>query len=155
MDIKNPNMIDTLDALIAKWRTDATEIDLHHPDKDAAKITNLHQDYITIKAIHNRLVKQNENKLKRTKHILWQYFRGDIADPEELKEHDLEPIQKRINKTDVDQYVNSHERVLNLQWKIDNHKEIVSYCDSVLKALSDRGWLIKHVIDWAKLEIGA
>jgi hypothetical protein len=143
----------TIDFLLQEWAKDAV-IDETEPARELAKTSSLHAKYLNILTHHNLIVKKlmsDYNKLKRLK---WEYYNGDLNNPEDLKEYGLEPIQKKILRPDIPVYIDSDDQLNNILLKKVLHQEIVDSCTSIIKEINNRTWQLKSMMDWEKFTSG-
>jgi hypothetical protein len=143
----------TIDALLAEWSTDSVMDELE-PGKELIRIPNLHSKYLSVMAHHDLIVKKlmvDYNKLKKVK---WEYYSGDLNNPEDLEAYGFEPLMKKILRQDIPTYIESDEQLNKILMKKIVHQEIVDVCSSILKELNSRTWQLKSFIDWTKYNGG-
>jgi len=95
------------------------------------------------------------DKLEREKARLyksrWSYYMGHA--PEE--EYKKSPLREKIQKADINKYIDADPLMLEMSARIDRQKVLVRYLEDVIKAIKDRQFSIKAAIDWQKFQSGA
>jgi len=135
-----------------QWTIDC-EIDETELSKEAVKIPQLHNKYLiffhderlrlrTLRYDHNRLIRQKKD-----------YFGGRMS-AEEMESLDLEPFQLKLLKADIDIYIEADDDIINSSKIIAVVEEKVGYLESIVKSLSNRGFIIKNAIDWKRFTEG-
>jgi hypothetical protein len=82
-----------------------------------------------------------------------EYFSGSM-DEEELKTRGWKPNPLKILRNDLDKYIQSDKEIINLSLKIAYHEERANYLESIVRQISNRNFIIKNMIDWAKFQAG-
>ena len=135
-----------------QWTIDC-EIDETELSKEAVKIPQLHNKYLiffhderlrlrTLRYDHNRLIRQKKD-----------YFGGRMS-AEEMEALDWEPFQLKLLKADIDIYIEADDDIINSSKIIAVVEEKVGYLESIVKSLSNRGFIIKNAIDWKRFTEG-
>jgi len=138
----------TLDTLSEMWSKDSV-IDLTEPARELAKIPSLHSKYLQILSYHNLLIKKITSEYNKKKSIKFQYYNGDLNDPDELSKHGFsEPQRKKILKQDIQIYLDGDDDLINLLLKKSLHQEIVDYTTSILKEINNRTYQVNNIIRW-------
>lgn len=143
----------TIDSLTEMWAKDAV-LDETEPGKELLKIPQLHSKYITIMSHHKLIVKKLASEYSKLKIVKWEYFSGDLNNPEDLQKHNLEPFRKKVLRQDLGNYLDSDTDLNNILIKKILHQEIVDICESILKELHSRTFQIKSFIEWSKFTQG-
>lgn len=138
----------TIDNLMEMWSKDAS-VDLTEPARELAKISSLHAKYLNILSHHNLIIKKLNSDYTKKKAIMFQFYSGDLNDPEELTKHGFtEPMRKKILRQDVSIYLDGDEQLINILLKKALHQEIVDYCSSILKEINNRTFQLNNIIKW-------
>ena len=138
----------TLDTLSEMWSKDAS-IDLTEPARELVNIPSLHAKYLQILSHHNLITKKLTADYNKQKSILFQYFSGDLNDPEELEKYGFnEPMRKKILRQDIPIHLDGDQQLINLMLKKAIHQEIVDSCEKILKEISSRTYQIGNIIKW-------
>ena len=115
----------TIDILMDMWSKDA-QVDLTEPARELAKISSLHAKYLNILSHHNLIIKKLNSDYTKKKSIMFQYYSGDLNDPEELEKYGFnEPMRKKILRQDIPIYLDGDEQLINILLKKSLHQEIV------------------------------
>ena len=99
---------------------------------------------------HNLLVKKISAEYNTRRKIKWEYFSGDLNNPEDLAKYGLEPMLKKVLRADLQHYLDSDIELNNILLKKVMHEEIVDFCKSVLKELNNRTFQIKSYMEWER-----
>ena len=145
--------VSVIDELVDMWNVDSVMSDTEL-DHDSQRAASLHSKYLSILAHHNLHVKMLSVQYKELKLVKWQYFRGELNNPEDLKEHNLPPMTFKILKTDVDIWVDADKELNKLLLKKAFHEEIVGACKEIIKMIHNRQWQIKNTIEHRKFIAG-
>ena len=143
----------SIDFVMEEWSKDSV-IDETEPGRELIKISKLHSKYLMIMSHHNLLVKKYTIEYNRLKKLRWEYYSGDLNNPEDLEVLGLEPWLKKTLRQDIPMYIDSDQLLNNTLLKRTVHQEIVDVCQSILKELQNRTWQLKSFIDWEKLNCG-
>lgn len=145
----------TIDILMDMWSKDA-QVDLTEPARELAKISSLHAKYLNILSHHNLIIKKLNSDYTKKKSIMFQYYSGDLNDPEELEKYGFnEPMRKKILRQDIPIYLDGDEQLINILLKKSLHQEIVDYCSSIIKEINNRTFQLNNIIKWEIFTSGA
>ena len=139
----------TIDALTEEWIKDAGW-DETDPHKAVANIPKLHSKYLRITTHHNLIVKKLQAEYNTRRKIKWDYYNGDLNNPEDLERYGLEPMTKKVMRADLQHWLDSDTELNNIMLKKVMHEEIVDFCKSVLKELNNRTFQLKSYMDWER-----
>jgi hypothetical protein len=142
-----------IDDLMEMWSTDS-KVDETEPSRELAKISSLHAKYLRILTHHNLVSKKLQSDYTIRKKIKWEYYNGDLNNPEDLETYKLQPLLKKIMRQDIPIYLDSDPDLNNLLMKKVLHQEIVDFCSSVLKEINNRTWQLRSFIEWEKYTSG-
>lgn len=142
-----------IEDLMEMWSKDS-HIDETEPAREMIKTPNLHAKYLRIMTHHNLIVKKLMSDYHKRKKIKWEYYCGDLNNPEDLETYKLEPMVKKVLRADIPMYLDSDKELNDILLKKIMHEEIVEFCKTVLKELNNRTWQLKSVIDWEKFTSG-
>lgn len=119
--------------------------------------TNLAKEALETPTVYGRVlrIRTNESmvqrslnyKLKKMYIDKREYYLGR-ADPQVYKE---KPFDLKILKSEVDTYVEADSEIIDLTTRIELQEEKISYLDNALKQISNRGFMIKHAIDFQRM----
>lgn len=142
-----------IEALMGEWEKDC-KVDSTEPGKELLNIPMLHGKYLNIMTVHNLLAKKMSYKYNTMKQIKFEYYAGNLNNPEDLAKYNLEPFLQKISKPRIPEYLDSDEELNTLLLKKLAHEEIVDYCKSVLKELNNRTFQIRGYLDYVKFTHG-
>lgn len=138
-----------IDALTEEWINDAA-YDETEPQKAMANIPKLHAKYLRIMTHHNLIVKKMQADYNWRRKIKWEYYSGDLNNPEDLEKYGLEPMLKKVLRADLQHYLDSDFELNNILLKKVMNEEIVDFCKNVLKELNNRTWQLRSYMDWER-----
>lgn len=143
-----------IDALMEEWSKDAP-IDETEPSRELAKVPNLHSKYLRIMTHHNLVVKKLMYEYHKMRKIKWEYYNGDLNNPEDLEHYGLDPNPKKILRADIPTYLDSDKELNDILLKKVIHEEIVEFCKTVLKEINNRTWQLRTIADWERFVGGS
>lgn len=135
------------------WEDDA-EISITDLSGEAARTPKLHHKYYMVyvqESLKKRKLESERQELIRDKS---EYYRDEM-DIEDVKARGWKPLQKKIMKAEVKQYVDTDKDVVDLTLKIATLDEKVMFLESIIKQINSRNFLIKSIIDFEKFKVGA
>jgi hypothetical protein len=118
-------------------------------DTESLRIPQLHNKYLKHLYSEKLMLKKLRNDMGELTRIKYEYYTGKL-DETTLKERGWEPFQLRVLKNDVDMYLEGDKDMNRLKGRIQLQEERVDYIESTVKAIANRGWLIRNAIDWKK-----
>ena len=142
-----------IDDLMEEWSKDAA-IDETEPGRETAKIPNLHAKYLRILTHHNLIVKKLMSDYNKLRRIKFEYYSGDLNNPEDLEKYNLEPMSKKLLKQEIPTYLDSDIDLNSILIKKVVHEEVVEFCKTVLKEISNRTWQLGNIIKWEQFAGG-
>lgn len=134
-------------ALTEEWHKDCP-IDRTEPSKELARIPQLHSKYLGILTHHNLIVRKLTKEYEELKALKLKYYSGDLNNEEDLKKYNLEPFPKKVYKFDMSTYISGDPDLNNIKLKIDLHQEIVNFCTTTLKEISNRTYQLNNIVKW-------
>lgn len=146
----------TIDQLTDMWDKDSV-IDKSDPNRELANVPILHSRYAKILLNHNLIIDKLTIDYNELKIIKLKYYTGKLNNKEDLEKYNLEPIEDRYHRFEKNELAAQldADRDLNIiRSKINIHKKIVDYCQSVLKEINNRTWQLRSMLDWIKYEDG-
>jgi hypothetical protein len=138
--------------IVNEWERDA-KMDNTELGTESLRIPLLHHKYFKIlssEALQLRNLERSYKQLHRTK---FEYYTG-VLSQEELKEYGWEPWGLKILKGDLSLYIESDPDLQQLDAKIDIQKQKLTFVESIVKTVVNRGFLIKNAIDWERFKNG-
>lgn len=144
----------TLENLMDEWKKDSI-IDNTEPGKELLLISGLRSKYLRILSCHNLLVQNCEKEYRKLKRIKWEYYSGDLNNPDDLKAYGWEPWTKRTLRNDIGMYLDSDDDLNKILMKKAVNKEIADCCTDIIKELHSRTFQLKTFVEWHKFTNGA
>lgn len=145
--------VSNIDDLMREWSGDS-KIDQTEPGNELLRISSLHSKYLNIMTHHNLVVKKLMIDYNKAKKLKFEYYSGDLNNPEDLAKYNLPPMVKRILRTDISMYLDSDKDLNDILIKKVLNQEIVDFCISVLRELNSRTYQLRGYIDYAKFTSG-
>ena len=139
------NLDEVVDIWIADSKVDETEL-----SRESLKTPLLHAKYLKMYSEEAVKLKSLYVKRKRIQNTLNAYYKGDLNNPEDLKEIDREPWSRKVLRQEVQEYVDADEDMVKINIRIGYQEEIVSALKEIIKAINTRGFAIKNAIDFLK-----
>ena len=139
-----------IEDIISSWREDC-KLDDTELDIEALKIPNLHAKYLKLLAENRVKLRALRIKQKQLNQTLYDYYKGDLNNPEDLAIINRDPWPKTVLKQDMSMYVDSDNDMVKMNSKIAMQEEIVGVCEEILKSVNNRGFQIKNAIEWRRL----
>lgn len=147
-------MIQTLDELHNEWERDS-DVDKTEIGDELIKIPRLHAKYLRILSYHNSQSKELGISFIKAKKIRYEYYQGDLNNPDDLAKYGFEPMVKRILKSDIPLYIESDPTLLLISRKKIIHDEIISATTAILKELNSRTFQLKTYVEYEKFINGS
>jgi hypothetical protein len=141
-----------IDDIMESWAVDA-RIDDSELGKESLKIPQLHHKYFKMFSAEGLLLKKLEYEYKTLYKLKYEYYMG-VLDEDTLRNKEWDPNPLRILKQDLPTYIDSDTDIQSIQIKIDIQKQKLSFLESVIKTITNRGFLIKNAIDWERFKVG-
>ena len=141
-----------LDEIYEHWGKDS-EIDSTELGSEATKIPKLHHKYYQIFIKERMLLKSYEAEMKKLKLDKYEFFSQGHNENTKEKGWEL-PARGMILKTDIPMHMDADKDIINLSLKIGMQFEKVEFLESIIKSFTNRGYLVKSAIDWARFTSG-
>lgn len=141
-----------LDDILNLWSEDCI-VDKTELSDEALKIPKLHSKYLRIyteERLALRKLEEDKRELIKTKH---DYYRGTLPE-EDLRANGWEPFQYNVLKSDIPMHIDADQDVIKTNLRIAMQQEKVDTLESIIKSISNRGFLIKSAIDFEKFKVG-
>lgn len=122
--------------------------------EESLKLPNLHSKYLRIFSEERLLLKKLEEDRKELVKLKHDYYRG-ILPEEDLKANGWSPYQLSVLKSDIPMHIEADKDVIRINLKIASQQEKVDVLESIIRAINNRGYLIKNAIDFEKFKVGA
>jgi len=145
-----------IDNLMEEWSKDSVINDTE-PGLEIVKISSLRSKYLRILSHHNMVVKKLEIDYKKRRHILGEYFEGNLNKPEDLETYGFkEPcLVKAGSRSKIPMMLDSNEELNNILMRKILNQEIVNACTDIIKELHSRTFQLKAYMDWHRFMNGS
>ena len=141
-----------LDEIYELWADDS-EINTAAIDKEAVKIPKLHHKYYKIFSQERLMLRKLETDYKQLFQLKYEHLMGTL-DEETLKQKNWRPNPRNILKSDIPMHIDADNDIITLTLKIAMQKEKCSLLESIIKNISERGYIVKNYIDWQRFTSG-
>jgi len=141
-----------IDDLYDMWDKDGT-IDMINISSESANIPKLHNKYFQMYVKEGLRLKKMKTEYKELYKLKSDYYRGDL-DIEELKQYGWSPQPIKILRQDIPQYMDADSDIIQKSLKIGLQEAVVSYLESILKQINNRGYQLRALIDWERFKSG-
>lgn len=138
-----------IDDLMAMWSEDA-KIDETEPGRALLDISKIHAKYLKVLTHHNLVVKKLTSDYNKLRKLKWEYYCGDLNNPEDLETYGLPPMTKKVLRADIPIYLDGDTELNNLLLKKALNEEIADFAKAVIKELNNRTWQIRSHIDYER-----
>ena len=134
------------------WHRDR-EIDYTELGTESIRIPLIHDKYLKIFTDERIRLKGVEFELSKMVRTKTEYYSGKMSQ-EELERRGWEQYLGRLLKNEIANYIESDDDVIKLKQQLVVLQEKVSYLDSVIRMINNRGFQIKNALDWLKFTNG-
>ena len=134
------------------WHKDR-EIDYTELGTESIRIPLIHDKYLKIFTDERIRLKGVEFELSKIVRTKTEYYSGKMSQ-EELEKRGWEQYLGRLLKNEIANYIESDDDVIKLKQQLVVLQEKVSYLDSVIRMINNRGFQIKNALDWLKFTNG-
>jgi hypothetical protein len=142
-----------LDEIYDLWAQDS-EMNTAAIDQEAVKIPQLHHKYYKVFSNERLSLRKLEADYKQLYLLKFDYYLGTL-DKETLDERGWIPNRRSILKSDIPMHIDADQDIINLTLKIAYQKEKINLLESIIKNISERGYIVKNFIDWQRFTNGA
>ena len=138
-----------IEDIMTEWKKDSKldEIDL---DTSSMSIPNLHSKWIDLLTKARQKQRSLNIKKKHLHKTLFQYYRGELNNPEDLEEIGREPLLNKPLNSDTLMFVDAYEEMINLNLKIAYQTEVVEVLTDIMKFIHNLNWVIRNAIEHRK-----
>ena len=143
-----------IDDVVDLWKKDC-KIDETELSLESLNVPSLHAKYLKIYSNEKLKLRSLNLKKKDLKVRLSDYYKGDLNNPEDLKEIGREPWPKKVLKQDIIEYVDCDTDMISLNTKVAYQEELVDVLTEIIKGINGRGYVIKISIDFLKFTMGS
>jgi hypothetical protein len=138
--------------IMENWKQDSI-IDKTELADEALKIPKLHNKYYALYIQEKAILRSLESQLKILKLEKYEFYTQGHT--KETKEKGWElPPKGIILKQDIPMYMDADKDIVALSLKIGIQQEKCEALESIIKTLSNRGFLLKTAMDFIKFQNG-
>lgn len=91
-----------------------------------------------------------ESQYKKVFKARWAFYMG-LASEDEYKK---EPLRVKINKVEVNKYLDADDVLSEMSLRLEKQKAIVKLLEETIKTIRNRQFSIRDAIDWRKFQSG-
>jgi len=142
-----------IEAIMELWSEDV-KIDNTELDKESLKIPNLHGRWLGIMSKERLKLRGLVVKKQKLSKDLTEYYLGRLNNPDDLEKINREPFPKTVLKSEVSQYVDADEEMVNLNLKKSYQEEVCEVLEEIIKSINNRQWNIRNAIEHRKFTQG-
>ena len=139
--------LDELQAQAEKdLKIDDTELDI-----ESLNTPIIHANYLKHYSTYSLMLTKAQSEYNQLYKKKWVFYTGK-ADPEEYKETNFE---LKVLRQDVGTFIEADEEIIKQTQKVSYLKTVCNYLENTLKQVNNRGFQIKHAIDWKRFTEGS
>jgi len=142
-----------LEDILDMWAEDC-QVNKFELGEESLKLPKLHSKYLRCFSEERLLLRKLEEERKSIVKDKHDYYRG-VMPEEDLKSNGWEPFRLNVLKSDIPMYLDADQDVIKINLRISMQQEKVDTLESIIKAITNRGYLIKNAIEFAKFQVGA
>mgnify|MGYP003999846059 CR=1 FL=1 len=142
-----------IEKIVCEWNKDS-KIDDTELGTESSRIPMVHNKYLKYYMGERIQLIKLKGEHKKLQRLLLEYYLGEL-DNQELQELGRQQFFKKLLKNEVNTYIESDDAFIESTIKVAMQDEKVSYLDSIIKSLNNRGFQIKSALDWMKFTTGA
>lgn len=136
-----------LELIQRNWETDS-QIDDTLLDDESLKIPRLHSKYLSFYNDVKLMLIKSQADLKTARHRKYMYYSGRPV------EEETEPLNHKIMKSDVPNWVAADELVIRCEAKVEYNQTMLDAISEILRQINNRGYQIKNALDWRRFTNG-
>lgn len=143
------NLLNDLEQKLKKYQEDSKkdlEIKRDQLDHESLITPTIANRWQIALATEKKILGKFWQKQKKVKRQRWEYYRG-YAKAETYKK---EPQDKKIQKSDIDIYLESDAQYQAIMEIIQNQQLIVDFLQFMLEQINQRNWNIRNALEFMK-----
>ena len=142
------------DNLIAEWEEDS-KIDRTKLMDSLYRCPVLHSKYLGKLQHYKVLLRKKFIKYEKLKAIKTKYYNGEMS-KDELDEHGWSQyLFKKPMKSEMETILNGDSDLSELKEQMEYVNILIQTCESIMKDIHSRNFLLKNIVDLMKFEAGA
>jgi len=142
----------TIEEILTKWETEA-KIDMSNISKEAANIPMLHISYYRMYVNESLRVEKIRANIARLRNLKKRYYRGEL-DQNELKEHNWPQFNLKILKSEIQDYLDADDDIINENLKLVYAERKVKTLEDIVKEITFRGFKLNTIVEYEKFKAG-
>ncbi len=127
------------------------EITTEKLDQEARKQSALFNALQRLLMLNTRKLEKEITHMEKIKLNRYRHYTGKMTSEHYKKE----PQRETILKADVDTYIKNDQLYIEQSERLRESERIVKYLEDCKKQLTERGYLIKTMLDFAKMNLGS
>lgn len=135
----------TLELIEANWAKDS-KMDLADLNIDSSRQAELHHKYHKALNWARKELRSLEVVKKKMVHLKTDYYEGQLP-PQQVKELGWEPNRRKVFKQDLDRFLDADEDIIEVNLKIGDMNDLVDYCQSIIRTINQRPFVVKNIIE--------
>ena len=135
------------------WQEDV-KIDVSELERENLKVPLLHGKYLKFYSNERLKLKALKQKKAQLTNTLFDYYRGDLNNPEDLKLINREKYNFTKDSKGIERCVEGDSEMININIKFAYQSELVDVLEEIVKSLNNRGFVIKNAIEVYKINNG-
>ena len=142
-----------IEDIVTEWSNDL-QINQADISNESSNIPKLHNKYYLYYVNEGMKLKQMKLEFKKFTKIKTEYYRGELG-PVELKQYGWEPQPLKIMKSDIQQYIDADDEIIEKLLRISAQEYKVNYIEEIIRQINNRGYQLKTILDFERFRTGA
>lgn len=142
----------TIEQIEQAWAKDS-KIDKTDINTDSSEQLELHSKYHKILNYLRKQLRLVQAERIRLIHLKNDYYSNNVP-PQQLKELGWEPNKRLVIKSDLDKYVEADEDIINLNLRIGDINDMISFVESIIKSIYQKPFITRNIIENNKFVSG-
>jgi hypothetical protein len=114
----------------------------------------MHAKYLRMMSEEKMTLRRMEEERKQLYKLKHDYYSGVLPE-DDLRSNGWEPNRLKILKSDMGLHLDADQDMAKSNLRIAMQQEKVDVLEQIIRHISNRGFLIKSMIDWQKFQVGA
>lgn len=123
-------------------------------ERQISDVPKLHSKYLRMLSGEKMTLRKMEEERKQLVKLKHDYFLGILSE-DELKANGWEPSRLKILKSDMSMHIEADDDIIKMNLRLAMQQEKVDVLEQIIRHISNRGFLIKSMIDWQRFQVGA
>lgn len=146
-------MVKSVFEIQEEWAKDSI-VDETSVGPELLKLSKLQSKYTGYLAENSLISKKKLIEYNKMRAVKWDYYNGNMS-KEELDERGWKPYLYTVKlKEGIERCLDRDEDLNNMLMNKVLYDEAVSLCESILKAINNRGYSLKAWVDYQKYILG-